>query len=143
MHASFKRGYLKALSPYHLFSQWENIKYQKEGFGVNEIDSTPYLATFQTSILTLNVKTYIPWLKKPSTVWMKNISMKSVFSNNHKREDCLTQCLAAHTAKAKGILAIVSTFFFSKRFYPERFLYQLQTCNIIVQPFISKEGFNL
>lgn len=70
--------------------------------------------------------------------------MKSGFPNNHKREDCFALCLAAYTAKAKGILGTVSTFsFFSKSFYPKKFLYQLQTCNIIVQPFISKEGFNL
>lgn len=64
MHTSFKRGYFKGIQPLLLIPQWENIKYQKEEFGVNETDSTPYLATFQTSILTFNVKTYIPWLKK-------------------------------------------------------------------------------
>lgn len=85
---------------------------------MNETDSTPYLAAFQTSSLTFNVKTYIPQLKKPLQSESKNVSMKSVFSNNHKIEDCFIQCLAA---KAKGMLAIVSTFsfFLARAFIPK------------------------
>lgn len=70
---------IKGTQPLLLIPQWENIKYQKEKFGVNETDSTSYLATFQTSILTFNVKTYIPQLKNPHSVNQKPKHEKCFF----------------------------------------------------------------